>query len=164
VREVKGFGAKTEAAILENIAFAKSPDHARLLWAEADAIVQDLLAWMRACPATRHVEGAGSWRRGRETVGDIDLVVESHDPTAVMDHLHAWKECGAGPAPRRHEDEHRGPQNVQIDLRVVEPASFGAAWRYSAGSEDHRRATAGPGPRPRPDDRRIRRAPARARQ
>ena len=53
VRDVKGFGAKTEAAILDNIAFAKSPEHDRLLWEEADAIVQPLLEWMRECSAVR---------------------------------------------------------------------------------------------------------------
>ena len=67
VAGIKGFGAKTQAAILENIAFAKNPEHARLLWQEADAIVQQLLEWMRGCPQARLVEGAGSWRRGRET-------------------------------------------------------------------------------------------------
>ena len=137
VRDVKGFGAKTEAAILENIAFAKSPEHARLLWAEADAIVTDLLGWMRACAAVRRAEGAGSWRRGRETVGDIDIVVDSDDPTAVMDHLHAWKECGDVLLRGDTKTSIRGPQGLQIDLRVVEPASFGAAWQYFTGSKDH---------------------------
>lgn len=137
VREVKGFGAKTEAAILENIAFAKSPEHARLLWADADAIVQELLGWMRACPAVRQVEGAGSWRRGRETVGDLDLVVDSDAAAAVMDHLHAWKECGDVLLRGDTKTSIRGPQGVQIDLRVVEHDSFGAAWQYFTGSKDH---------------------------
>ena len=137
VREVKGFGAKTEAAILENIAFAKSPEHARLLWADADAIVQELLVWMRECPAVRQAEGAGSWRRGRETVGDIDIVVDSDEPAAVMDHLHAWKECGDVLLRGDTKTSVRGPKGVQIDLRVVEHGSFGAAWQYFTGSKDH---------------------------
>jgi DNA polymerase (family 10) len=137
VREIKGFGAKTEAAILENIAFAKSPEHGRLLWAEADRIVQELLAWMRECPAVREVEGAGSWRRGRETVGDIDIVVDGDDATAVMDHLQAWRECGEVLLRGATKTSVRGPQGVQIDLRVVEHGSFGAAWQYFTGSKDH---------------------------
>lgn len=137
VREVKGFGAKTEAAILENIAFAKSPEHARLLWAEADAIVQELLEWMRGCAAVRQAEGAGSWRRGRETVGDIDIVVESAAAAVVMDHLHAWKECGDVLLRGDTKTSIRGPQGVQIDLRVVDEQSFGAAWQYFTGSKDH---------------------------
>ena len=137
VREVKGFGAKTEAAILENIAFAKSPEHDRLLWAEADAIVEQLLTWMRDCPAVRRAEGAGSWRRGRETVGDIDVVVESDDAAAVMDRLEAWKECGGVLLRGDTKTSIRGPRGVQIDLRVVADGSFGAAWQYFTGSKEH---------------------------
>jgi len=137
VREVKGFGAKTEAAILENIGFAKSPEHDRLLWSEADAIVQQLLAWMRECPAVRRAEGAGSWRRGRETVGDIDVVVDADDAAAVMDHLVAWRECAGVLLRGDTKTSIRGPRGVQVDLRVVEHASFGAAWQYFTGSKEH---------------------------
>ena len=137
VADVKGFGAKTQAAILDNIAFAKSPEHARLLWAEADAIVQPLLEWMRACPAVRRVEGAGSWRRGRETVGDLDLVADSADAAAVMDRLHRWPETSAVLLEGDTKTSIRGPRGVQIDLRVVEHGSFGAAWQYFTGSKEH---------------------------
>ena len=137
VQEIKGFGEKTQAAILENIAFAKSPEHARLLWNEADAIVQQLLAWMRGCPAVRRIEGAGSWRRGRETVGDLDLVVDGDDPKAVMDHLAAWDETQAVLLRGDTKTSVRGPRNVQIDLRVVEHGSFGAALQYFTGSKEH---------------------------
>ena len=137
VQEVKGFGAKTQAAILDNIAFAKNPEHARLLWNEADSIMQSLLAWMRECPAVRQMEGAGSWRRGRETVGDLDLVVDSDDAAAVMDHLHRWKETSAVLLRGDTKTSIRGPRDVQIDLRVVDHGSFGAALQYFTGSKDH---------------------------
>lgn len=137
VRDVKGFGEKTQAAILENIGFAKSPEHDRLLWEDADAIVQQLLAWMRECPAVRQAEGAGSWRRGRETVGDIDILVDSDKATAVMDHLQAWTECGDLLLRGDTKTSVRGPRGVQIDLRVVEHDSFGSAWQYFTGSKDH---------------------------
>ncbi|MEY3206427.1 MAG: hypothetical protein RLZZ21_2758 [Planctomycetota bacterium] len=137
VQEVKGFGAKTQAAILDNIAFAKNPEHARLLWNEADSIMQSLLAWMRECPAVRQLEGAGSWRRGRETVGDLDLVVDSDDAAAVMDHLHRWKETSAVLLRGDTKTSIRGPRDVQIDLRVVDHGSFGAALQYFTGSKDH---------------------------
>jgi DNA polymerase (family 10) len=148
VREVKGFGAKTEAAILENIGFAKSPEHDRLLWSEADAIVQQLLAWMRECPAVRRAEGAGSWRRGRETVGDIDVVVDTDDAAAVMDHLVAWRECAGVLLRGDTKTSIRGPRGVQVDLRVVEHASFGAAWQYFTGSKEHNVRLLGRAPPP----------------
>jgi DNA polymerase (family 10) len=137
VRTIKGFGEKTEAAILGNIAFAKNPEHARLLWNEADAVVQELLAWMRECPAVRQVEAAGSWRRGRETVGDLDIVVDSDDPATVMDHLRAWKETSAVILRGDTKTSVRGPRDLQIDLRVVDDESFGAALQYFTGSKEH---------------------------
>ena len=137
VAGVKGFGAKTQAAILGNIAFAKDPEHSRLLWQEADQIVQELLAWMRGCPQVRQIEGAGSWRRGRETVGDLDLVVDSDAAGAVMDRLHAWKETSTVLLRGDTKTSVRGPQGVQIDLRVVDHGSFGAALQYFTGSKEH---------------------------
>jgi DNA polymerase (family 10) len=137
VAGVKGFGPKTQATILANIAFAKDPAHDRLLWAEADAIMQPLLAWMRECPAVWVVEGAGSWRRGRETVGDLDLVVAAADAAAVMDHLHHWPETSAVLLRGDTKTSIRGPRGVQIDLRVVPRDSFGAALQYFTGSKEH---------------------------
>lgn len=137
VRGVQGFGAKTEAAILDNIAFAKSPEHARLLWQDADAIAAMMLAWMRQCPQARQVEGAGSWRRGRETVGDLDLVVDSSESAAVIDHFCRWSEAAAVLQRGDTKASIRGPRDVQIDLRVVERDSFGAALQYFTGSKEH---------------------------
>ena len=137
VRGVQGFGAKTEAAILDNIAFAKSPEHARLLWQDADAIAAMMLAWMRQCPQARQVEGAGSWRRGRETVGDLDLVVDSSESADVIDHFCRWSEAAAVLQRGDTKASIRGPRDVQIDLRVVERDSFGAALQYFTGSKEH---------------------------
>ena len=137
VESVKGFGAKTQAAILDNIAFAKDPAHARMLWNDADSIVQDVLGWMRQCPEARQVEGAGSWRRGRETVGDLDVVVDSSTAAAVMDHLERWHGMAAVLQRGDTKTSIRGPQDIQIDLRVVAEESFGAALQYFTGSKEH---------------------------
>lgn len=137
VAGLKGFGDKTQAAILDNIAFAKNPEHKRLLWSEADAIMHGLLAWMGECPAVRQIAGAGSWRRGRETIGDLDLVVDSADPADVMDHLAAWQETSAVLLRGDTKTSIRGPRDVQVDLRVVDQTSFGAALQYFTGSKEH---------------------------
>jgi DNA polymerase (family 10) len=137
VAAVKGFGAKTQAAILDNIAFAKDPSNSRMLWNDADAIVVDLLAWMRQCPAAAAVEAAGSWRRGRETVGDLDLVVDSGSPASVMDHFQRWSGTVAVLLRGDTKMSVRGPHDLQIDLRVVPDASFGAALQYFTGSKEH---------------------------
>jgi DNA polymerase (family 10) len=137
VRDLKGFGEKTEAMILANLAFAQDPANSRLLWQEADVIVQELLEWMRACPAAERVEAAGSWRRGRETVGDIDILAQSKKPSEVMDHLLAWNAAGETMLRGETKTSIRGPQRIQIDLRVVTAAAFGSAWQYFTGSKEH---------------------------
>ncbi len=137
VRGIKGFGPKTEATILENLAFARDPDRARLLWSEADAIAGQLVGWLAASPAVRRIESAGSLRRGQETVGDLDLLVESGDPVAVMDRLVAWPETADVLLRGETKTSIRGPRGVQVDLRVVADQSFGAALQYFTGSKEH---------------------------
>jgi DNA polymerase (family X) len=137
VRGIKGFGAKTEAAILENLAFAADPERARLLWSEADEIATRLVEWLRGCPAAGQVEAAGSLRRGRETVGDLDLLVTSAEPVAVMERLVAWPETADVLLRGDTKTSIRGPRGVQVDLRVVAADSFGAALQYFTGSKEH---------------------------
>jgi DNA polymerase (family 10) len=137
VRGIKGFGPKTEATILDKLAFARDPERARLLWSEAEAIATGLLDWMRACPEAGRVEPAGSLRRGRETIGDLDLLVESDEPTAVMERLVAWPETVEVIVRGDTKTSIRGPRDVQVDLRVVPSDSFGAALQYFTGSKEH---------------------------
>jgi DNA polymerase (family X) len=137
VRGIKGFGPKTEATILENLAFARDPERTRLLWNEADAIADTLLAWLADSPATGRIEAAGSLRRGRETVGDLDILVESDSPVTVMDRLVAWPEASDVLLRGETKTSIRGPRGVQVDLRVVAAESFGAALQYFTGSKEH---------------------------
>jgi len=137
VRGIKGFGPKTESAILDNLAFAADPERARLLWNEADEIATSLRAWLGGCPAARQVEAAGSLRRGRETVGDLDLLVASDEPAAVMERLVSWPEAADVLLRGDTKTSIRGPRGVQIDLRVVPADSYGAALQYFTGSKEH---------------------------
>jgi len=137
VRDIKGFGPKTKASILENLAFARDPDRARLLWNEADAVASQLVSWLAECPAVRRVEPAGSLRRGRETVGDLDILVDSDEPARVMQRLVDWPETADVLLRGDTKTSIRGPSNLQVDLRVVGAASFGAALQYFTGSKEH---------------------------
>ncbi len=137
VRAIKGFGPKTEATILENLAFARDPDRSRMLWSDADTIADALVTWMRDCPAVHQAEAAGSLRRGCETVGDLDILVESDTPTEVMDRFVAWQETVDVLLRGDTKTSIRGPQKLQIDLRVVPFESFGAALQYFTGSKEH---------------------------
>ena len=90
VRELKGFGPKTEETILAGIELAATADD-RMRWADADVIVQAVLAHLRKSPAVTQVEAAGSYRRGKETVGDLDFLAVAVDAAQVMDHFGAFE-------------------------------------------------------------------------
>jgi len=136
VRELKGFGAKTEEMILKGLSIASEAEK-RIYWATADEIAQSLLVHMRACPSVNQAEMAGSYRRGRETVGDLDVLVDSTDHETVMDCFNRFNDIEDVIARGKTKMSVRLVGGLQIDLRVVETKSFGAALQYFTGSKDH---------------------------
>lgn len=136
VRELKGFGEKTEQTILAGLDIAGAAD-VRIYWAEADRYAQDLKAHLTACPAVRQLELAGSYRRGRETIGDLDLLVDSASADEVMDHLATYPGIDTILARGDTKMSIRLTTGLQVDLRVVPEESFGAALQYFTGSKDH---------------------------
>jgi DNA polymerase (family X) len=136
VRTLKGFGAKTEQTILNGLHLAETAG-ARMYWAEADEIVAVLRDYLLACRAVERLEFAGSYRRGKETVGDLDALVISTDPAAVMDRLAAFPLVAETLARGDTKMSVRLESNLQIDLRVVPRESFGAALQYFTGSKEH---------------------------
>jgi DNA polymerase (family 10) len=136
VSALKGFGKKTQDKILAGIDVAAAA-HVRMYWAHADEIVQELLVHMREVKGIRQIEAAGSYRRGRETVGDIDLLVDADDANAVMDQLGRFEELATVLGRGDTKMSIRLGRGLQIDLRVVPPKSFGAALQYFTGSKDH---------------------------
>ena len=136
VRAIKGFGAKTEATILAGLQSAATAEK-RLLWAEADEFVQAILKHLRAVAGVRQCEAAGSYRRGKETVGDLDFLVVADDGAAVMDHLGKYADVEQVIARGETKMSVLLAGRVQVDLRVVPEASFGAALQYFTGSKDH---------------------------
>ena len=136
VSKLKGFGAKTQEKILAGIDFAAHADE-RMVWAEADAIVAELLAHMRKLKGIRQMEVAGSYRRGKETIGDLDLLVDAQDADAVMDHLATFGDVDTVIGRGDTKMSLRLTRGLQIDLRVVPTKSFGAALQYFTGSKDY---------------------------
>ena len=136
VSQLPGFGQKTQQAILDGIAIAAAANE-RILWSAADKIVGKLRAYMSQCKAIGQLEFAGSYRRGKETVGDLDMLVTSIDSASVMDHFALFEDItstivrGDTKMSVRLEDE------FQVDLRVVPDESFGAALQYFTGSKEH---------------------------
>ena len=136
VRDLKGFGAKTEKTILDGIDLAERAGE-RVYWATADEVVQRILAHLKACKAVEQLEVAGSYRRGRETVGDLDFLVDADDATTVMDHLGKFDDVADVIARGDTKMSVRLHSGLQVDLRVVPTESFGAALQYFTGSKEH---------------------------
>ena len=136
VRELDGFGEKTEQAILEGIEIA-SAAALRKYWSEADELVGLLRAHLQTCPEVGQLEFAGSYRRGKETVGDLDILVTSEEPDVVMDCLEAFPQVESIIGRGGTKLSLRIGDSFQVDLRVVPDESFGAALQYFTGSKEH---------------------------
>ncbi len=136
VRELKGFGAKTEETILAGLDFAATADQ-RIYWATADEIVCELLAHLDRLPGIAARDAAGSYRRGKETVGDLDLLVAAADAGPVMDHFARFPDIAQVLARGDTKMSVRLSTGLQVDLRVVPVESYGAALQYFTGSKEH---------------------------
>ena len=136
IARLAGFGEKSQQKILAGI-----QDHrqhtSRMLLADAEQFVEPLLEWLRQSPDLERLEVAGSYRRRRETVGDIDLLAIAKNPAAVMKHFlgHAWIEKVDMAGDTRATVQLGS--GLQVDLRAVPPESYGAALIYFTGSKEH---------------------------
>jgi DNA polymerase (family 10) len=136
VRVLKGFGAKTEELILKGIGIAATAQQ-RMYWAVADQIAQGIREFLSICPSIKQLELAGSYRRGRETIGDLDMLVVSTNPNEVMDRFGAFPDAATVLGRGDTKMSIRLHAGLQVDLRVVPEQSFGAAMQYFTGSKDH---------------------------
>ena len=133
LRGLRGIQAKTEANILAGIALVRK-GQARMPLGTALPLGRELVRLLGAADGVKQISLAGSLRRMKETVGDIDLLVTSTAPAAVMEafvrlpQVEAVVERGSTKAAIRHRE------GIQVDLRVVEPETFGAALVYFTGS------------------------------
>ena len=136
VAELKGFGAKTQEKILEGIknriAYGK-----RHRWYEAAAIAEPILAGLRALPEVSLAESAGSLRRARETVGDLDFLVASSEPKPIMDWFVAYPGVKEVTAHGETKSSVRFENGLQADLRVVPAEQFYFALHHFTGSKEH---------------------------
>lgn len=136
VRALKGFGAKTEEAILAGLEIAESAA-LRLRIDQAEHLVQRLKSHLSGSAAIQKMEFAGSYRRGKETIGDIDILVVSDDHDAVMDRFQEFPALSSVIVRGDTKMSIRVDNQFQVDLRVVPQESFGAALQYFTGSKEH---------------------------
>ena len=136
VRAMKGFGPKIEATILAGINFAAEARQ-KTLWAKADRIVRAIIEHFAECKAVKRIEAAGSYRRLKETVGDLDFLAIAKNADAAMDHFAAYPDVSEVLLRGDTKMSVRLASAMQVDLRVVPAECFGAAWQYFTGSKEH---------------------------
>jgi DNA polymerase (family 10) len=136
IRGLKGFGEKTEANILEAIEELKSRQDRFLLGAVLP-VIEEIEAYMAESDAVIAVEVAGSARRSRDTVGDLDVLVSSMSPEEASERFISMPPVARVLSHGSTRSTVVMENFLQVDLRVVPPESYGAALQYFTGSKDH---------------------------
>ena len=134
--KLKGFGRKTEESILQNIDLAAKQGE-RVSIAEARAAAEAIVEDLKQLPEVEQVSVAGSCRRRRETCGDLDVLATCSDPGPPMDRLAAHPLVETVLQRGDTKQRVRLRTGIELDLRVVPQASFGAAMQYFTGSKEH---------------------------
>ena len=129
-------GKKSEEKILKAIANIEQSS-GRFNLGAAGPVAQAILERIQAVQGVIQSEIAGSLRRGRETVGDVDILVSAKDAEAVMNEFLATDDVRDVLAQGATKSSIVLKNGLQVDLRVVEKASFGAALQYFTGSKEH---------------------------
>lgn len=139
LRSVAGFGAKSEEKILAGVAeWRQHGERLRLDLAERH--LEPLVATLHAVPGAARVEVAGSYRRRRETVGDVDLLAipaSPGDAARILDAFVAYPQVAAVLGRGDTKASVELGTGLQVDLRVVGAESYGAALQYFTGSKEH---------------------------
>jgi DNA polymerase (family 10) len=136
LRDLPGMGAKTEEKLLKAVELFRA-GIGRFLLSEGTTVGESALEYMKTIPGIEKIELAGSLRRRKETVGDIDILVTCRDHKAVMDHFVAYPDVGEVLAHGETKSSVRLRSGLQMDCRVVDRESFGAALHYFTGSKSH---------------------------
>jgi len=129
-------GAKTIVNIKEAMEFAdKASERVRL--GEAMPIAEQIIERLKSVPGTQQVSYAGSLRRGRETIGDIDILASTTSPKKLSDAFRGMPGVKKVQAAGETKSSIRLDNNMQVDLRVIDDDAFGAALMYFTGSKQH---------------------------
>lgn len=129
-------GEKSLENIREAITFTAAAGERRRL-GEALPLAEAICDHLRRLPETTQVQYAGSLRRGRETIGDVDILACSEDPAGLSEAFRTMEGVSKVLAAGETKSSVRLSRGIQVDLRIVDEASFGAALLYFTGSKQH---------------------------
>ena len=136
IQKLKGFGPKMEEKMRAGLGAAQVSER-RLLLHEAEIQANAIVAHLEAGGGVKEIQVAGSYRRRKETIGDLDVLVTCADSARVMDRFVQYGEVAevVSKGETRSTVKLRG--GLQVDVRAVEPAAYGAALQYFTGSKAH---------------------------
>ncbi|HSS76117.1 MAG TPA: DNA polymerase/3'-5' exonuclease PolX [Thermoanaerobaculia bacterium] len=136
VAAIPGFGAKTQEKILAGIVEYRQHG-SRFLLPAAERLVEPLLGYLRESPGLERLEVAGSYRRRKETVGDVDLLAIASQPLPVMERFRSYPQVDKILNAGDTKSTVVLGSGFQVDLRVVPAECYGAALVYFTGSKEH---------------------------
>jgi len=136
IREVPGFGRKTEQNILHALE-TRGSGKTRTRLREAEEVAEALVEWLREVDGVHRATIAGSYRRRRETVGDIDILATCARDSPVVDRFVAYEDVRDIVSQGRTRSTVILKNGLQVDLRVVARVAYGAALHYFTGSKAH---------------------------
>ena len=137
LRQLSGIGERSEARILENILALKRHDTGRILLGEAWTTAQKLLSRLREVEGVQRAEAAGSVRRMRETIGDLDLLVGARDTSLVIQAFVDFPEVDRVLVHGETKASVELLDGLRVQLWVHPPERFGSALQYATGSQGH---------------------------
>lgn len=142
IQTLTGFGAKTQKAIQQWLEHRETGER-RLRLDEAEAAVEPLIEYLDSIEGVERVSVAGSYRRRRETIGDVDVLLVAREGGAVLERFVAYDEVAEVVSRGHTRSTVRLRSGLQVDARVVPASSYGAALHYFTGSKAHNVAIRG---------------------
>lgn len=136
VRALEGFGKKTEQSILEELEDVEDRE-ARIKLMEAEQRAEPLIAYLRKTKGIKAITVAGSYRRRKETVGDLDILVTCENGAHVMDRFVDYEDVKKVVSKGTTRSTIVLRSGLHVDLRVLRQVSYGAALHYFTGSKAH---------------------------
>ena len=135
VRSLHGFGETTERHLLDHLRVRQKETRFKL--AVAASYAESILAYLKQVPGVKRVVEAGSYRRSKDTIGDLDILVTASPGSPVMERTVVYPEVREILAQGPTKTSLRLASGLQVDVRVVPEDSYGAALQYFTGSKAH---------------------------
>ncbi len=136
ISALPGFGKKLEQTILKGVVLAKKEGR-RFKWAYAESFAIELVRFLKKAKGLNKIEVAGSFRRKKETVGDLDILVTAPRPEKIIDRFVTFPDIKTIISKGQTRSTVILSSDIQVDLRAVEEESYGSALHYFTGSKAH---------------------------